>query len=153
MENRGFIRNLALFAMIAGVIGISAVGATGPKGEDGERPEFDSERRAQMQEHKEAMKEVLEAGDYNAFVELVGDKKLGETITADNFDQFVEMHNLKEAGDREGAKAIADELGLKHRPGQKKFLRHAGKTIKGGEFLDVDGDGVCTFEENKPAQE
>ena len=35
-----------------------------------------------------------------------------EKITADNFNKFVEMRKLIESGDRDGARAIADELGL-----------------------------------------
>ncbi|MBU0597290.1 hypothetical protein KJ641_01680 [Patescibacteria group bacterium] len=155
-ENRNFIRNLALFALIAGVVGISAVGAVGPQdNENKEGRQFDPERKVQMEENRATMQEVLSSGDYNAFLELVGDKPIAENITADNFARFVEMHELMQAGDKEGAQAIAEELGLPAKPVKfkKKRAFHLGQIIKDGGFKDVDGNGVCTFEENRPVAE
>ena len=147
MNNKNFIRNLALFAVIAGVVGISAVGAANPW-ENGEKKGWDNgERQEQRVEHREAMQAVLEAGDYQAFLELVGDKPISEIITENNFARFIEMHELMETGDREGAKAIAEELGLPVKHGKHGIMH---KIIKDGGLKDVDDDGVCTIEENKP---
>ncbi len=70
-------------------------------------------------EQREQMKNALESGDYNAWKELVPEKaeKL-EVINEGNFAQFVEMHQLRKSGDKEGAKAIAAELGLQ-RPNKR----------------------------------
>jgi len=81
-------------------------------------------------EHKAAMQKMLESGDYAAFQELVGDHKMGEVIAEENFDKFVEMHNLMKDGDKEGAKAIAEELGLPN----KKHMRHFKGKKRGEKF-------------------
>lgn len=68
-------------------------------------------------EHREEIHEAIEEGDYATFVSLVGeDAKILGVINANNFTQLQELHQLREAGDREGAKALAEELGL---PGKK----------------------------------
>lgn len=67
----------------------------------------------QKGEIKAVIIEAIEAGDYSAWKEAIGDKPITEQISEDDFGQFVEMHNLIKAGEREGAKAIADELGIK----------------------------------------
>jgi len=80
----------------------SANGAKAPQ----ERP-FDGERR-----HND-MNAAIEATDYQSFVDAVGtDAPILDIVTADNFEQFKHMHELMQSGDRDGAKAIAEELGL-----------------------------------------
>lgn len=61
----------------------------------------------------EDIRAAIEANDYEAFVTAAGDLPMFKTITADNFDRFVEAHNLRQAGDFEGARDIMDELGIK----------------------------------------
>lgn len=58
------------------------------------------------------IKQALENGDYDTWSELTADQPIAEIITADNFDQLVKLHQLKQAGDIEEAKALAEELGL-----------------------------------------
>lgn len=69
-----------------------------------------------MYQNKEKVRGAIESEDYNAFQEAIKDTpmqdRLGDKIAEDNFDKFVEMHNLKKDGKYEEAKAIADELGL-----------------------------------------
>lgn len=66
-----------------------------------------------MHEQRGAFKPGRDATDYTSFVTAVGeDAPILDTITADNFDRFVEMRTLLQNGDKEGAKAIAQELGL-----------------------------------------
>ncbi len=68
------------------------------------------------EEEREAIHEAIEEGDYSTFVSLVGDDaKILGTINANNFTQLQEIHQLREAGNHEEAKALAEELGLKHR--------------------------------------
>jgi hypothetical protein len=62
---------------------------------------------------KAAIQEAISSNNYDAWLEAQGDQcPFSDKINHDNFSQFVEMHNLKEAGDREGAQKIAEELGL-----------------------------------------
>ena len=71
-------------------------------------------------EKHEAVKAAVEAEDYNAFIAAVGEEApFLETITEENFPVFVEIHELKEAGDFEGAKALAEELGLNYKKGHR----------------------------------
>ena len=74
------------------------------------------EKRVSMQETRKKVQQALETGDYNAWKEAIGDSphagKLTEVINKENFDTFVQMHEAKQNGDFETAKALAEELGL-----------------------------------------
>ncbi|MFC1768389.1 hypothetical protein ACFLZX_01370 [Nanoarchaeota archaeon] len=79
----------------------------------------------------EALKEAIEAGDYDAFmtaveagdydawVEAHGDSprasQMLEVINEDNFELLIQLHEAKESGDFESAKQIAEGLGLEKR--------------------------------------
>lgn len=64
-------------------------------------------------EHRAAVKVTIEAGDYEAFKVAIGEGKLAENITSEaDFLQLVEAHELKEAGDKEAAKEIMENLGF-----------------------------------------
>ena len=85
----------------------------------------------------QAWQEAIEQGDYEVWKELVDSKpRITDVITEDNFDQFVQMHQLKQDGDIEGAKVIAEELGL---PMQKKAFK------KGFRMGHRMGNGDCPF--------
>ncbi len=74
--------------------------------------------------HQE-MKEAMESGSYEAWATLAAETPMGqkhaEKITPENFKKLQEAHRLMEAGDKDGAKAIMDELGVK----PFKMKRHA----------------------------
>lgn len=90
-------------------------------------------------ENREVVKTAIESGNYDAFVEAVGsDSPMLENINASNFSQFVEMHTLREAGDQEGAQAIAQQLGLPERPD------------RGGHDCDQEGGQRPQFGQNGP---
>ena len=97
------------------------------------------EKKEAVKEHYEQMEEILTNGDYEAFKELMAEKPMLQNITEENFAKFIEMHNLKKAGDMEGAKAIAEELGLEGfgKKGMKRGMH------KRASFVDNNGDGVC----------
>lgn len=87
-------------------------------------------------ENRSAIQEAIQNADYDTWSNLIGDTKHGEkileVITEENFEQFAEMHNLLKAGDKEGAKDLAEELGLPKRHmmkkhGFKKFGDHFSK--------------------------
>ena len=71
--------------------------------------------------HHEAMQAAISNNDYDAWLGLIGDKNITEYVNADNFDQFVAMHNFMKNDQFEEAKAIAEELGLPERGKHKKF--------------------------------
>jgi hypothetical protein len=75
----------------------------------------------------EAMQEILTNRDYQAWKETVDSRPhISDYITEENFDQFVDMHELMMAGDREGAQEIRDELGLPERGMGMGFKRGMG---------------------------
>jgi hypothetical protein len=92
--------------------------------------QFGAKRGMMQKMHKgqnfmgnEAVQNAIETGDYNAFVAAITNEdgnapKILETVTADNFARFVDMHNAMQSKDFETAKTIADELGLKQ-PGMR----------------------------------
>lgn len=84
----------------------------GPRECSGEGPKFSQEQREAMSEQHQAVMSAIENNDYGTWKELMGDRKITEIITEDNFDQFVQMHQLMKTGDREGAQEIIQELGL-----------------------------------------
>jgi len=101
--------------------------------------EMTEEKKEAMKAHYEQMDTILANGDYEAFKELASNKPMmADKITEENFAKFIEMHNLKQAGDMEGAKVIAEELGLMKLGEKGKKGMH-----KGMRFEDKNGDGFC----------
>jgi len=101
------------------------------------------EQKAEMQTQREQMDAILTTGDYQAYKNFVGDKPMADKITEENFAKFVEMHNLRKAGDEEGAKAIAEELGLNNF-GERGAKPDGQRGVhKGMRFEDKNGDGYC----------
>ncbi len=73
-------------------------------------------------EQREALKKAIADKDYEAWAKILKDRPIAEKINAGNFDKFVEALTLAKNGDKEAAKKIFDELGLKrpkHRPDQR----------------------------------
>lgn len=69
--------------------------------------------REYRQEHRDAMREALESGDYGAYLAAVADTPMADVIdTVGEFDLLKQAHDLREAGDVEAAKEIFDQLGL-----------------------------------------
>ena len=67
-----------------------------------------AERQAQMEANRTASLAAIEAGDYNAWKEAVGENNpFADKITAENFSKFVEAHNLRMQAD-----SIMAELGI-----------------------------------------
>lgn len=65
-------------------------------------PGFDKEKT-------EAVKAALEANDYKAFVDVVGEE-LAAKVDEDTFAILVEAHTLRESGDYEAARTKMEEL-------------------------------------------
>lgn len=122
MKQKNIITISAAVVAVVAVLGLSAYTfAAGNRGSWG---------------NKEAFKEAVEAGNYEAWSELVGGKgKIGEIINNENFSQFSQMHNLMQEGKVEEAKAIAEELGLPGKAGFKGM--HQGKGMKDINFTEI----------------
>ena len=70
---------------------------------------------------------ALEAGDYDAFIAAhPSDAPMVLDMTEEKFVQMQEMHDLREAGDTEAARALAKELGMPMRGGEKGMQQHKG---------------------------
>lgn len=77
--------------------------------------------REVAKEAKKAVQAAVEANDYDAFVVAVADSPLADIITNEaEFEQFVEAHELRQSGDRDGAKDILDDLGVDTQKHSKK---------------------------------
>lgn len=84
------------------------------------------ERLARMAVRKaarDAMHSAIENNNYAAWALAAGDRPITEKITANNFHLLVQAHSLREAGDREGARAIMKELGVERGHGKFKHQR------------------------------
>jgi len=73
------------------------------------------ERHSQMQEKRAEIETAMQQG-YQAWKEVAEKsprgERLADVITEENFDRFVEMHNLMKSGEHDAAKEIAKELGI-----------------------------------------
>jgi hypothetical protein len=77
-------------------------------------PNYDPDRH-------EAIEQAFETGNYEAWKELMSGKgRVTQIITADNFSEFANAHELAKSGDLEGATAIRTSLGrgVGNRPAQ-----------------------------------
>jgi len=75
---------------------------------EGTGKNYDPDRHAQMQE-------IIDNKDYQAWLEIVGDKPVTEYINQDNFSRFLEMKEARHSGDFDTADAIREELGMPER--------------------------------------
>lgn len=79
----------------------------------------------EMETQREAIETALENLDYEAWYEIMKENErnaqLLEVINADNFDQLLEIHNLKQEGQEkfEEAKGLAEDLGIEQNKGGK----------------------------------
>ena len=83
--------------------------------------------REAMKAHRDEMRSAIDTAvannDYEAFLTAIADSPLADIITSEeDFKLFSEAHELKEAGDREGAHAIMEELGFE----KPMFGHHRG---------------------------
>ena len=110
------------------------------------------------EKHK-VMTQAFENEDYNAWKDARGETKgrggMTEVINEENFSKFVEMRELRLAGDNDGADAIKKELGFEcgnhgnlkggnggnHGNGDCQNCQN-GKN-KNRNFTDEDNNGIC----------
>jgi DNA-binding transcriptional MerR regulator len=88
--------------------------------------------REYRDEVRKAVQEALENEDYDAYLEAVADTPRAGLIDSESeFEKLLEAHELREAGDHEGAREIMSELG---------FEKPEGYGHKGG-MRDGEGRG------------
>lgn len=92
--------------------------------------ESEEDRKVQFEKRAEIHKQVkaaVEQNDYNAWVTAVSESKMAEKhadkINEETFGKLVEAHELFQSGDKEAAKEIMKELGLKKKH-RKGFMKH-----------------------------
>ena len=84
--------------------------------------------REHRSERREAVHDAVANNDYDAFKEAVADSPIAEIVDSEaDFELFVEAYELREAGDKEAAKEIMEELGFEGKPHGK----HGGGHGKG----------------------
>lgn len=69
---------------------------------------YDPDRHAQMQD-------IIANRDYQAWVQVAGDRPIADYVTQENFNRFIEMMEAKHNGDFDTADAIREELGMPER--------------------------------------
>lgn len=87
------------------------------------------ERHERKHAPSEELRSAVESKDYTAFQAVVLSEDLPEkleALTEAQFHQFAEMHELRRAGDTEGAAAIRESLGLRG-PSDEKHERREGR--------------------------
>lgn len=115
--------SFALALAVAAILGTSHISqAAGTKGASdsgrGARHmmKMDSAKQAEMQTKHLAVEKAVEAGDYNAWLEAIGDNSpLKGKITAANFSKLTQIHQLEKQQE-----ALRAELGIEN-------LGHFGK--------------------------
>jgi hypothetical protein len=83
--------------------------------------------REYRNEQREEVHAALENNDYEAFVTAVADSPLASAIATEaDFETFKAAHELKEAGDHEGAKELMEELDIERPEGRGHKGGHKG---------------------------
>lgn len=131
-----FIKGAAALVALVAVAGIAGTSfasnsnsvsdSDDPRGWGQKMSGMTEEERTEWRENMEAKRaearEALEAGDYNAWLEAVGDNcPMAEQINKDNFSQLQEAHNL-----RGQARGIMEELGIERGRGHGRMIGHGG---------------------------
>jgi hypothetical protein len=126
MNNKLKTVGLSLAGVSLLATGIVALAAQAAEPSDNSERNERSEHRGERGDHKESfaeVKEAIENNDYAAWAEAMSQHpKAEEFVTEDNFNTLVQAHDLMEAGDKEGAKALLEEAGIK-RPGKHRDER------------------------------
>lgn len=95
------------------------------------------------------VRETIENGDYNAWAELMSQRpNANELVNPDTFTELQEMHELLQAGNREAAKKIADDLGL-HKFGKPRIVKQKLQEFKEA-IKSKDYDTWAALMEERP---
>lgn len=78
--------------------------------------------RAEFKEERAEVRDAIKSGDYDAFLDATADGPVDVQLTEEQFDGLAEIQDLREEGNYEEARALAEELEL-----PKLRKRHAKK--------------------------
>jgi len=128
--NKKYYVAVAVVALLITTVGISAIASAGELGEN-----KSGDVKVKFQEKHQEMKAIMDNQDYDAWKALMEGKaikmqehldKMKQNISEENFNNLVKLHDLKQAGDFEGAKELAKDLDM---PGKwmKKGFNHGFK--------------------------
>jgi hypothetical protein len=134
MFHKKTLLTLAVLGLIL-TAGIASTFAFG--GEQGQKANWSAEDIAAKRAAHEGVMTAVENGDYSTWLELTATRPNAPEVSEQDFASFREAHNLMQAGDYEGAKAIFDELGIDKGFGKKGKFKGMHK------MYDKNGDGVC----------
>lgn len=84
--------------------------------------ELRDELQADRFARREAVREAIAHNDYDAFVAVVNHERFAHGVTPQIFARLVEAHSLREEGRIEEARAIFEELGVKHKHPRRPHL-------------------------------
>jgi hypothetical protein len=79
-------------------------------------------KEARNEQHA-AISAAIEAGDYAAFLAATEGTPRAE-LSQEQFEVLKEMHALRQAGDMDGARALAEEAGLEMKQGKRGMRGH-----------------------------
>ncbi len=86
--------------------------------------EIKTAAKEHRQANREAVREALENNDYDAYLEVVAGSPRADLIdSTDDFEKLVEAYELREAGDKEAAREIMEELGFERPEGKDRGHR------------------------------
>ena len=107
--------------------------------------EIRTAKRQYRSEMRKAVKEAINNEDYDAYLEAVADTPRANLIESESdFEKLLEAHELREAGDHEGAREIMSELGFEKPAGRgHKGDRRGGKGR--GHKGDMHSGESCGF--------
>lgn len=80
--------------------------------------------KEEREQRHEALHEALEHKDFEAFKKATADAPFASMVTEENFAKLVEAHELRKAGDHEGALQLLQELGF---PGKGRGMWQEGR--------------------------
>ena len=69
-------------------------------------------KKGERESHGAEVRAAVEAGDYQAYLAATAGAPFADQVDENFFETIGEAHELREAGDHEGAKALMESLGL-----------------------------------------
>lgn len=94
--------------------------------------------RKDMRHQLREVNDAIDRGDYEAWAALMKDRPNADTfVNQDTFQKLQEMHTLLKEGDKEGARKIAEELGLQRFPDKKQlrdFFQRVRDALKNNDY-------------------
>ena len=120
-----------------------------------EKPQKRSKGNHASQDDREAVKVALDANDYEAFIAVAQDGPFGDDVTEEIFEVLVEAHQLRQEGDREGARDVIEDAGIERGPrgdkdrGQRSFSQLTEEQQEVVRALGNDREAIKAYFEDE----